>query len=76
MRLYTEQAMTKYPFEVPFEQIQGNPDAYVMAVFSCLESEFLVLPKGHGFIEYPVFEAGYEALKQATAAFTNMTPTG
>lgn len=67
--------MTTFPFEVPFEQVQADPDAYVIAVFSSLESEFLVLPKGHGFVEYPVFEAGYEALKQATAAFTNMTPT-
>jgi hypothetical protein len=67
--------MTTFPFEVPFEQVQTNPDAYVTAIFSCLESEFLVLPNGIGFIDYPVFEAGYEALKQATAAFTNMTLT-
>lgn len=63
-----------YPFEVPFEQIQANPDEYVAAVFSCLESEFLILPKGAGFVEYPVFETGYEALKQATTGFTDMTP--
>lgn len=67
--------MPNLPFVVPFDQIQANPDAYVLAVFASLESEFLVLPKGHGFVEYPAFEAGYEALKQATAAFTNMTPT-
>jgi hypothetical protein len=65
--------MTTFPFEVPFEQIQEDPETYIMAVFSCLESEFLVLPKGTGFVDYPVFEAGYEALKQATSAFTNMT---
>ena len=27
------------------------------------------LPKGPGFIEYPVFERGYEALKRATRDF-------
>ncbi|HEY5863998.1 MAG TPA: hypothetical protein VI542_00375 [Candidatus Tectomicrobia bacterium] len=70
-----EQAMTPFPFEVPFEQFQAAPDAYVAAVFSCLESEFLILPKGYGFVAYPLFEAGYEALKQATTAFTNMTLT-
>lgn len=67
--------MTQFPFEVSFEWIQANPDEYVLAIFSCLESEFLVLPKGHGFIEYAAFETGYEALKQATMAFTNVTPT-
>jgi hypothetical protein len=72
-RRYTERVMTTFPFEVPFEQIQADPETYIMSVFSCLESEFLVLPKGSGFIDYSVFEAGYEALKQATSAFTNMT---
>jgi hypothetical protein len=62
------------PFEVPFEAVQASPDAYVSEVFSSLESEFLVLPKGAGFVEYAAFETGYEALKQATAAFTNVTP--
>lgn len=65
----------KYPFEVPFDQVQASPDEYVSAVFSCLESEFLVLPKGDGFIEYSVFETGYEALKRATEGFSNITPT-
>lgn len=65
--------MTTFPFEVPFEQIQADPETYIMSVFSCLESEFLVLPKGAGFIGYSVFETGYETLKQATSAFTNMT---
>jgi len=62
----------KFSFEVPYAQVEANSDEYVSAVFSCLESEFLVLPKGDGFIDYPVFENGYEALKQATAGFTNI----
>jgi len=65
--------MTKFPFEVPFSVIQENPDPFVSAVFSCLESEFLVLPRGVGFVEYPVFEQGYEALKQATEGFVNFS---
>ena len=69
-----EQTTITFPFEVSFEHIQAAPDTYVQAIFSCLESEFLVLPKGQGFIEYPMFETGYEALKQATAAFTTLTP--
>ncbi len=64
----------KFPFEVPFEEVQADMDQYVTAVFSGLESEFLTMPKGAGFIDYPVFEQGYEALKQATGGFLNLTP--
>lgn len=63
--------MPTFPFEVPFDEILKDPEGYVDAVFSCLESEFLVMPKGAGFIEYPIFERGYEALKIATKGFSN-----
>lgn len=63
----------KFPFEVSFSEVQADLDAFVTAVFSCLESEFLVMPKGEGFVEYPVFEQGYEALKQATSGFRNIS---
>lgn len=66
--------MTTFPFEVPLETILQDPDVYIDAVFSCLESEFLVLPKGAGFIEYPLFERGYEALKAATQGFSQLDP--
>jgi len=62
-----------HPFEVPFSEIQQNPEVYISSVFSSLASEFLVLPKGPGFVEYPVFELGYEQLKLATAGFTDIT---
>ena len=65
----------RFPFEVPFEDIQTNPHDYITAVFSSLGSEFLVLPKGPGFIDYPIFENGYEALKRSTTDFTNVTPS-
>jgi len=63
-----------FPFEVSREEIFQDPERYVDAVFSCLESEFLVMPKGEGFVEYPVFERGYEALKAATAGFSQLDP--
>ncbi len=66
--------MTKFPFEVPLDELEANLDEYVSAVFSCLESEFLVLPKGTGFIDYAVFESGYEALKKSTRQFAAVTP--
>jgi hypothetical protein len=63
-----------FPFEVSFEHIQANPDVYIEAIFASLVSDFLVLPRGLGFVEYPVFESGYEALKQATTGFREVTP--
>lgn len=70
----TEWKMPTFPFEVAFDKIRKNPETYVDAVFSCLESEFLVMPKGTGFVEYSVFERGYEALKAATRAFSKFDP--
>jgi hypothetical protein len=63
----------RFPFEVPFGEVQADPDRFVSAVFACLESEFLLMPKGAGFVDYPVFEQGYEALKRATGCFANLT---
>jgi hypothetical protein len=63
----------RFPFESPFSEVEANLDEFVTAVFSCLASEFLVMPKGAGFIDYPIFEKGYEALKQATSGFEDIT---
>lgn len=64
----------RFPFEATPEELQADLGAFVDAVFSCLESEFLVMPKGVGFVEYRVFEQGYEALKQSTDGFTRLEP--
>ncbi|MDE0029243.1 MAG: hypothetical protein OXU42_07575 [Deltaproteobacteria bacterium] len=63
-----------FPFEVGFDELQSDLDGYVDAVFACLESEFLVMPKGKGFVEFSTFENGYEALKRATGGFREVTP--
>lgn len=63
-----------FPFEVPFEQVQSNLDTYIDEVFGALRSEFLTMPKGQGFVEYPTFERGYEALKRVTVGFRNLMP--
>ena len=52
-----------FPFEAPFEEVEADIDTYVDEVFGSLQSEFLTLPKGPGFVEYSVFEHGYESLK-------------
>lgn len=62
------------PFEVSYPDLMTNLDAHVDNVFSTLQSGFITLPKGPGFIEYPVFEAGYEALKRTTNGFRDLTP--
>jgi len=64
----------KFPFEIAYKDVEADLDQYVTAIFSCLESEFLIMPKGDGFVEYPVFEQGYEALKQATGGFRSLSP--
>ncbi len=53
-----------FPFEVSFEEVEADLDTFVDAVFGALRSEFLTMPKGDGFVEYPVFEHGYETLKR------------
>ena len=63
-----------FSFEVPFEEVRANLDAYVDEVFRSLQSEFMTLPKGPGFIEYRVFEHGYEALKRVTQDFRVLDP--
>ena len=63
-----------FPFEVGFDTLRSDLDSYVDAVFGCLESEFLIMPKGEGFVDFPTFERGYEALKQCTANFQQVTP--
>ena len=66
--------MMPFPFEVGFDEVRSNLDTYVDAVFGCLESKFLIMPKGDGFVEFPVFESGYEALKRATEGFRILSP--
>jgi hypothetical protein len=63
--------MPPYPFEASFQDLQTNLDHYVDVVFSSLESDFLTMPKGPGFVEYPIFETAYEALKRTSAGFQN-----
>lgn len=62
------------PFEVPFPDVENHIETYVDSVFASLRSEFLTLPKGEGFIEYPIFEEGYETLKRQTGNFRTLDP--
>lgn len=60
----------KYPFEASIEDLISNTDDFIIPVFSSLESEFLTMPKGKGFVDYSQFEIGYETLKHASMEFS------
>ncbi len=63
-----------FPFEVPFAEVAADLDAFAAVVIDSLESDFLILPKGPGFVEFPAFENGYERLKMATHGFREFDP--
>jgi hypothetical protein len=64
----------QYPFEVPFADIEANVDVFIDAVFHTLQSSFLLLPRGPGFVAYREFQQAYEVLKRHTAGFSITEP--
>ena len=56
------------PYELDPQQLEARLDEMVSATFDDLQSQFLILPKGNGFIEFADFQAAYEALKRDTRA--------
>lgn len=62
-----------HPFEVPAVQLSERIDEMVDVTFGDLQSQFLVLPKGAGYIGYDDFQAAYEILKRETLAFAVFT---
>jgi len=65
---------TRFPFEVLYAEIEADVDPFINAVFDTLQSSFLVLPRGPGFVTYPAFQQAYEVLKRHTAGFTTVEP--
>ena len=64
-----------FPFERPYEEVEASINVFADAVISTLESSFAAIPIGPGFAGYPIFEAGYEALRQTTDNFNQLTAT-
>jgi len=64
----------KFPFEASLDELEANLDSFVDAVFSTLESEFLVVPRGKGFVEFRTFESAFEELKRGTDGFRQLEP--
>lgn len=60
-------------FEIDYKDPTIVWEPLVDEVFGELKSSFIEMPKGEGFIDYPTFEKGYQALKRRTDAFANLT---
>lgn len=65
---------TRYPFEASYSEIEADVDVFVDAIFGTLQSSFLLLPQGPGFITYAEFQQAYEVLKRHTAGLTTVEP--
>ena len=59
-----------HPFELSPRHLKSRLDEMVEATFGDLQSQFLILPRGAGFVEYADFQAAYEVLKRETHAFS------
>lgn len=64
----------KHSFEVSIDELKAGINAYVDQTTAELESSFITMPAGEGFIPYSVFEMGYETLKRATEGFCHLQP--
>jgi len=62
-----------YPFEAEYEELIGNIDSYVDAFVAALQSSFVVMPRGGGFVEYERFRAAYECLHRVTGGFDRLS---
>jgi len=62
-----------HPFELTFDEVERRLDEMVQVTFADLQSQFLVLPRGAGFVDYRDFQGAYEVLKRHTKAFEDFT---
>lgn len=63
----------RHPFEATTDELVANIDHYIDSFISDLQSFFMVMPKGTGFVEFPRFQQAYETLKIGTANFENFS---
>lgn len=57
------------PYELNATELNARLDDMVSATFADISSEFLLLPKGAGFLPYADFRGGFEVLKRQTRFF-------
>lgn len=58
-----------FPFELEPTELNSHLDDMVDSVWDTLQSDFLTLPKGSGFLPYEKFAAAYYVLHRATSGF-------
>ena len=66
---------TRYPFEALPSEIERDEESFISAIFDSLQSSFLLLPRGPGFVTYTEFQQAYEVLKRCTSGFTALDQT-
>ena len=62
-----------HPFELEPPELERRLEEMVEVTFGDLQSNFLSLPTGNGFIPFSEFQAAYEVLKRETNAFASFT---
>jgi hypothetical protein len=60
-------------FDIDYDDPGIAWEPLVDEVFGELRSSFLEMPKGEGFIDYPTFEKGYQAIRRHTDSFAALT---
>ncbi len=62
-----------HPFDLAASEIGERVDELVAVTFADLQSQFRVLPRGLGFVEFADFQEAHETLKAETGGFTEFT---
>jgi hypothetical protein len=62
-----------HPYELTPDQLGLRLDEMVRVTFTDLTSQFMLLPRGEGFIRYDKWLVAYETLRHATSGFNNVT---
>ena len=63
------------PFELNVLELEARLDEMVAVTFGDLQSQFLILPRGEGFVAFEDFQEAYEVLKRWTSGFTAFDET-
>lgn len=62
-----------HPFELTPADLESRLDEMVLVTIGDLQSQFLTLPRGDGFIDFPDFQQAYEVLKRRTNSFARFS---
>lgn len=63
-----------YPFQAAPDQLLNNIETYIDGFIQSLQSFFLVMPKGQEFVDFPIFQQAYQALRNGTNTFQQFSP--